>query len=292
MLRDELKKHCSKLRKEFWRLLPQDTHLVRRTDKFFNKAPISTVKMWKCRVNVAEKLGIAKRNTIGTDLNSHLQTQPNKEEKKANRMKKMMKINPSVSRKHLIHAGATYKPRDIRSTLEKRASKKRTKKCALPSACMKHSINVSATYKPKQCIGSTTKQRNTTSNDQTNQLSKSTCIGEPFNNGNQYKSRKVNKPKQSKMVDRDAHMNGRKREQVELMSRTKRKIKKKLPPIRIVGKFEVQRKSRKRKIDDSVGIRDSTSETLNNCKKGTEILHRANEKKLVKSRTDYVIKKN
>jgi len=58
VLRDELKKYCSKLRKEFWRLLPQDTHLVRRTDKFFDKAPISTVKMWKCRVNVAEKLGL------------------------------------------------------------------------------------------------------------------------------------------------------------------------------------------------------------------------------------------
>ena len=27
VLRDELKKYCSKLRKEFWRLLPQDTHL-------------------------------------------------------------------------------------------------------------------------------------------------------------------------------------------------------------------------------------------------------------------------
>ena len=72
------------------------------------------------------------------------------------------------------------------------------------------------------------------------------------------------------MVDMDANMNGRKREQVELMSHTKRKIKKTLPPIRIVGKFEVQIKSRKRKINDSVGIRDSPSETIHNCKKGTE----------------------
>ena len=72
------------------------------------------------------------------------------------------------------------------------------------------------------------------------------------------------------MVDMDANMNGRKRGQVELMSPTKRKIEKKLPPIRIVGKFEVKRKCRKRKIDDSVGIRDSPSETINNFKKGTE----------------------
>jgi len=79
------------LRNEFWRLLPQDTHLFRRTDNFFEKAPISTVKMWKCRVNVAEKLGTEKRKTIGTDLNSHLQLQSHKEETNAIKMKKPTK---------------------------------------------------------------------------------------------------------------------------------------------------------------------------------------------------------
>jgi len=135
---------------------------------------------------------------------------------------------------------------------------------------MKHSINVSATYKPKQCIGPTTKQRNTTSNDhKSNQLSKPTCMDESTNDGNPYKSRKV-KPKQSKMLDMDTNMNGSKRGQVEEISHTKRKIKKKLPPIRIVGKFEVKRKSRKRKMDDSVGIRDLPSEDRSIWKKGTE----------------------
>jgi len=127
VLRDELKKYCSKLRKEFWRLLPQDTHLVRRTDKFFDKAPISTVKMWKCRVNVAEKMGIEKRITIGTDLHSHLQVKPNKEEKKANKMKRTTKRNPSVNMKHLVNASATYKPRDIRPTLKKKEEHQRKK---------------------------------------------------------------------------------------------------------------------------------------------------------------------
>jgi len=77
-------------------------------------------------VNVAEKMGIEKRITIGTDLHSHLQVKPNKEEKKANKMKRTTKINPSVNMKHLVNASATYKPRDIRPTLKKkrRASKK------------------------------------------------------------------------------------------------------------------------------------------------------------------------
>jgi len=272
VLRDELKKHCFKLRNEFWRLLPQDTHLVRRTDKFFKKAPISTVKMWKCRVNVAEKLGIEKRNTIGTDLNSHLQLQPNKKEKKANKMKRKTKINPSVSMKHLVNAGATYKPRNIGSTLENRAPRKKNKKCTLPSAYMKHSINVSATYKPKQSIDPTTKNRNTTSNDQkSNQPSKSTCMDEPTNDDNPYKSRKVNrKPKQSQMLEMNQNMNGSKRRQVEVISHTERKIEKKLPPIRIAGKFEVNGKCRKRKIGNYVKIRDSNSENQRIWKKGTD----------------------
>ena len=310
VLREELKKYSSRLREEFWRLLPQDTHLVRRTDKFFDKAPISTVKMWKCRVKVAEKMGIEKRNTIGTDLNFHLQLKPNKEEKKSNKMKRTTKINPSVSMKHLVNAGATYKPRDIGpilkkratkmkrttkinpsvsmkhlvnagatykpknigSTLKKRAPRKKNKKCTFPSAYMKHSINVSATYKPKQSIDPTTKNRNTTSNDQkSNQPSKSTCMDEPTNDDNPYKSRKVNrKPKQSQMLEMNQNMNGSKRRQVEVISHTERKIEKKLPPIRIAGKFEVNGKCRKRKIGNYVKIRDSNSENQRIWKKGTD----------------------
>jgi len=72
------------------------------------------------------------------------------------------------------------------------------------------------------------------------------------------------------MLDMDPNMNGSKRGQVEVISHTKRKIEKKLPPIRIVGKFEVNGKCRKRKIDDSVGIRDLPSENRSIWKKGTE----------------------
>ena len=157
--------------------------------------------------------------------------------------------------KHLVNVGATYKPKKIGSTLKKIATREKTNKCTLPSVYMKHLINVSATYKPKQCIGQTSKQKHTTPNDHiSNQLSTS--------------NKKLN---QSKIVGMDTKINGRKRRQVEVVSHIKRKIKKKLPPIRIGGKLEVKNKCRKRKIDDSVGIRDSNSGNVSDWKKGTEI---------------------
>jgi len=93
---------------------------------------------------------------------------------------------------------------------------------------------------------------------------------EPINDDNPYKSWKVNKLKQSKMFDIDTNTNGSKRGQVELISHTKRKIEKKLPPIRIVGKFEGNGKCRKRKLSNYAKIRDSNSDNRSSWKKGTE----------------------
>jgi len=74
------------------------------------------------------------------------------------------------------------------------------------------------------------------------------------------------------MLEMDPNMDGSKRRQVEVISHTKRKIGKKLLPIRIVGKFEVNGKCRKRKISNYVKIRDSTSENRRLWKEGTETI--------------------
>jgi len=86
--------------------------------------------------------------------------------------------------------------------------------------------------------------------------------------------------------------NGSKRGQVELISHTKRKIKKNLPPIRIVGKFEGNGKCRKRKLSDYVKIRDSNSDNRSSWKKEPKKFQRANGKRLAKSKTGYVTKRN
>jgi len=158
VLRNEWKKYCRQLKREFWRLLPQDAHLFRRTNKFFDKAPISTAKMWKCRVDVAEKLGVDKRNAIGTNFNSHLQFPSNNEEasEKKNKKKEKKSIRPLVCMKHSGNASATYKPKECtRSTIGANEATRKRKKCTRPSVYMKHSVIASVTYKPKQCIGPT-----------------------------------------------------------------------------------------------------------------------------------------
>jgi len=72
------------------------------------------------------------------------------------------------------------------------------------------------------------------------------------------------------MLEMETNIDGSKRRQVEvLFSHTKPKIDKKLPPIRIVEKFEVNRKCQKRKMSNSVGIRDSASENRKIRKDGT-----------------------
>jgi len=54
-----------------------------------------------------------------------------------------------------------------------------------------------------------------------------------------------------------------------LVSHTKRNFGKKLPPIKIVEKIEVNGKCRKRKLGNSVRIRDSISENRKFLKTGT-----------------------
>jgi len=59
---------CENLRKDPLSLSKHDKHLCKRTNKFFKRAPISTIKMWRKRITVATKKQLEKENVIGRDI--------------------------------------------------------------------------------------------------------------------------------------------------------------------------------------------------------------------------------
>jgi len=58
-----------KLKKNPWKLQFQDRHLIQRSEKFIEKAPIATVKMWRKILQVSTSGKEERENAMGKDLN-------------------------------------------------------------------------------------------------------------------------------------------------------------------------------------------------------------------------------
>jgi len=59
-----------KLKKVPWQLQYQDRHLIQRSNKFIDKAPIATVKMWRKRLQVSMNSKEERTRVIGSDMNN------------------------------------------------------------------------------------------------------------------------------------------------------------------------------------------------------------------------------
>jgi len=59
---------CENLKKDPLSLSKHDKQLCKRTNEFFKRAPISTIKMWRKRIAIATKKQLEKENAIGRDI--------------------------------------------------------------------------------------------------------------------------------------------------------------------------------------------------------------------------------
>lgn len=64
------KEMLKKLKKVPWQLQYQDRHLIQRSNKFIDKAPIATVKMWRKRLQVSMNSKEERTRVIGSDMNN------------------------------------------------------------------------------------------------------------------------------------------------------------------------------------------------------------------------------
>ena len=70
-VRAQLLSKALELQSEPWRLLPSDLHLCKRSVKFFEKARLANLLMWKKRVMLSEVLCERKTREYGNDLSKH-----------------------------------------------------------------------------------------------------------------------------------------------------------------------------------------------------------------------------
>jgi len=58
------------VKKAPWQLQYQDRHLIKRSTKFFNKAPMATIKMWRKLLKVSTINKDERKKVIGGDINT------------------------------------------------------------------------------------------------------------------------------------------------------------------------------------------------------------------------------
>lgn len=74
-VRSNLLAKALEIQSQPWRLLPSDRHLCKRSIKFFDKARIANLLMWKKRIVAAEEMCEKKNCELGTDLSKHFQSE-------------------------------------------------------------------------------------------------------------------------------------------------------------------------------------------------------------------------